>query len=301
MTGFDARKSTAAFGAAVLMLIGSGCATKKHVRQVVGPVEARVSSTERTNQQQQAAIGELGNSVARADEHAQDADKKAQAAGESAQRANEAAGQANQAAQTARARADEGYSLADSTRARLGQVTENLDNYKLVSTENVLFNVNRYTLTKEGKQTLDNAVTQLQNSKNYVLEIEGFTDASGSAASNLELSRKRADSVVRYLTTQHNVPLRKINVLGLGEDDPNADNKTRSGRKQARRVEVRVFALDLNGQGQGGTSTGANMNMPRTTVSGSSTPATSGTSTPRGTPTGTETGNGARTTPGNVQ
>jgi outer membrane protein OmpA-like peptidoglycan-associated protein len=285
MTGFDGRRSTAAFGAAVLMLIGSGCATKKHVRQVVGPVEARVSQTERTNQQQQAAIGELNNSVARADERAQDADKKAQAAGDSAQRANEAAGQANQAAQSARARADEGVSLAESTRARLGQLTENLDNYKLISNENVLFNVNRYTLTKEAKQSLDNAVAQLQNSKNYVLEIEGFTDATGSAANNLELSRKRADSVVRYLTTQHNVPLRKINVLGLGEDDPNADNKTREGRKQARRVELRVFALDLNSQGQGGTNTGANTNMPRTTVSGSNTPATSGTSTPRGTPT----------------
>jgi outer membrane protein OmpA-like peptidoglycan-associated protein len=287
MTGFDARRSTAAFGAAVLMLIGSGCATKKHVRQVVGPVEARVSQAERTNQQQQAAIGELGNSVARADEHAQDADKKAQAAGDSAKRANDAAGQANQAAQSARARADEGYSMAESTRSRLGQITENLDNYKLVSSENVLFNVNRFVLTKEAQQTLDNAVAQLQNSKNYVLEIEGFTDATGSAANNLELSRKRADSVVRYLTTQHNVPLRKINVLGLGEDDPNADNKTRAGRKQARRVEVRVFALDLNGQGgQGATSTGANVNMPRTTVSGSSTtPATTGTSTPRGTPT----------------
>jgi len=79
VTGFDSRRSTAAFGAAVLILIGSGCATKKHVRQVVGPVEARVSQTEKTNAQQQAAIGELGNSVARADERAMDADKKAQA------------------------------------------------------------------------------------------------------------------------------------------------------------------------------------------------------------------------------
>jgi len=284
MTGFDARRSTAAFGAAVLMLIGSGCATKKHVRQVVGPVEARVSQAEKTNTQQQAAIGELGNSVARADEHAQEADKKAQAAGESAQRANQSATQANQAAQTARTRADEGVSLAESTRARLGQVTENLDNYKLVTTENVLFNVNRYNLTDEAKQALDSAAAQFQNTKNYVLEVQGYTDSTGSAALNLELSRKRADAVVRYLTMQHNVPLRKINVLGLGEDDPNADNKTRAGRKQARRVEIRVFALDLNGgQGQVGPNTGANTNMPRTTQPGT-TPATSGTTTPRGTP-----------------
>lgn len=267
VTGFDSRRSTAAFGAAVLILIGSGCATKKHVRQVVGPVEARVSQTEKTNAQQQAAIGELGNSVARADERAMDADKKAQAAGDSAQRANSAAQQAGQAAQSARARADEGYGVAESTRSRLGQLTENLDNYKLVATENVLFATGKHVLTDDAKQILDKAVTQIQNSKNYVLEIEGFTDSTGPAAMNLELSRKRADAVVRYLTTQHNVPLRKINVLGLGEDNPNADNKTRAGRQQARRVELRVFALDLNG-GQAGSTAGANMNVPRTTTTG---------------------------------
>jgi len=266
VTGFDARRSTAAFGAAVLILIGSGCATKKHVRQVVGPVEARVSQTEKRNAEQQAAIGELGNSVARADERAMDADKKAQAAGESAQRANESATRAGEAAQSARARADEGFGLAESTRARLGQVTENLDNYKLVSTENVLFATGKYVLTKEAKQILDNAVGQIQNNKSYVVEIEGFTDSTGPTAMNLELSRKRADAVVRYLTTQHNIPLRKINVLGLGEDNPNADNKTRAGRQQARRVELRVFALDLGGA-QAGSATGANMNMPRTTNS----------------------------------
>jgi len=294
MTGFDSRKSTAAFGAAVLIFLGTGCATKKHVRQVVGPVEARVSQTEKRNTEQQAAIGELGNSVARADERAMDADKKAQAAGESAQRANDSAQHAGEAAQTARARADEGYTLAESTRARLGQLSENLDNYKLVSNESVLFAVNKYNLTNEAKQTLDNAVAQIQNAKNYVLEIEGFTDSTGSAASNLELSRKRADSVVRYLTTQHNIPLRKINVLGLGEDNPTADNKTRDGRKQARKVEMRVFALDLNNQGSGATSTGANMNVPRTTTSGSDA------SVPRSTPTGTQPA-ANRTSPGSAQ
>jgi len=276
MTGFDTRRSTAAFGAAVLILIGSGCATKKHVRQVVGPVEARVSQTEKRNTEQQAAIGELNNSVARADEKAMDADKKAQAAGDAAQRANASAQQAGQAAQSARTRADEGVTLAESTRARLGQVTENLDNYKLLTSENVLFATGRYNLTDEAKQTLDNAVAQLQSAKSYVLEIQGFTDSTGSAASNLELSRKRADSVVRYLTGKHNVPLRKINVLGIGEEDPNADNKTRDGRKQARRVEMRVFALDLNGQG--GTSTGANMSVPRTTPAG--TPPSANKTTP---------------------
>lgn len=263
MTSFDARRSTAIFGASVLMFIGSGCATKKHVRQVVGPVEARVSGAEKKNTEQQAAIGELGNSVSRADERAQDAERKATAAGQAAQQAGHSAQQAGAAAQTARTRADEGYGLAESTRARLGEVTENIDNYKLVTNQNILFGLNKSALTKEAKEQLDSAVAQLQTAKNYVLEIQGFTDSTGGATQNLDLSRKRADSVVRYLTVQHNVPLRKINVLGIGEDDPTADNKTREGRKMARRVEMRVFALDLGGAAAPkGTTTGASTATP---------------------------------------
>jgi outer membrane protein OmpA-like peptidoglycan-associated protein len=286
MTGFDARRSSATFGAAVLMLIGSGCATKKHVRGVVGPVEARVSQTERRNTEQQAAIGELNNSVSRADERAQEAGQAANAAGQAASAADQRARAAAEAAQTARSRADEGYSLAESTRTRLGEFSENIDNYKMVTTQNILFAVGKSTLTKESMQMLDDAVGQLQATKNFIMEVQGFTDSTGSASANLELSRKRADAVVRYLTSKHNIPLRRISMLGLGEDDPNADNKSRAGRKQARRVEVRVFSRDLGSQSAG--NAGANMNLPRSTGSAARTddsqPPTNGqTATPRAT------------------
>lgn len=252
MTALFAGRSTAMFSAALLMFVGTGCATKKHVRGVVAPVEARVSAAEKRAAEQQAAIGELETGVSRADERAMDAERKASAAGQSAERAN-------QAAQTAHNRASEAYQLSESTRNRLSELSENIDNYKLVTSENVLFGLNRHTLTPEAKAKLDEAVKQLEGTRNYVLEIQGFTDATGSAALNLELSRKRADAVVRYLTTEHNIPLRKINVLGIGEDDKTADNKTREGRKMARRVEIKVFALDLGGSqnatsGQSGTN-----------------------------------------------
>ena len=132
-------------------------------------------------------------------------------------------------------------------------------------------------------EALDNAVGQLQNTRDYILEIQGFTDSTGSATKNLELSRKRADSVVRYLTSKHNIPLRRISMLGLGEDDPSADNSTREGRKQARRVEIRVFSRDLGGQNasntnsnqgsvnSGNSSTNTNPSMPRSTGSAART------------------------------
>jgi len=248
-------------GAATLLLVSTGCATKKHVRNTVGPVEARVSQTEQKNREQQAALGELENSVSRADEKAMDADRKAREAGEAAKVAHNRADEANQLAGTAN-------QLAESTRNRLGQVTENIDNYKMVKTDSILFGLNKYQLTKDAKQQLDDAVAQIQGTKNYVLEIQGFTDATGTASRNLELSRKRADAVVRYLTVQHNVPLRKISVLGVGEDDPTADNKSREGRKMARRVEIKVFSLDL-----GGDTTASN------TPAASSTPTTTGVAT----------------------
>jgi len=247
------------FSAAMLMFIGTGCATKKHVRQVVGPVEARVSGAEKRNAEQQAAIGELGNSVSRADERAMDAERKATAAGQAAQTAHTRADQAQGRADQAHGRADTAFTLAESTRARLTELSENIDNYKMVTSENILFGLNKHQLTKDAQAQLDQAVAQLQGSRNFVLEIQGFTDATGSAVQNLELSRKRADAVVRYLTVKHNVPLRKINVLGVGEDDPSADNKTREGRKQARRVEMRVFALDL-GSGTNAANPTANPN-----------------------------------------
>ncbi|MDZ4802744.1 MAG: OmpA family protein [Bryobacteraceae bacterium] len=275
MTGFDARRSTVAFGAAALILIGTGCATRKHVRGVVGPVEARVSQTERRNTEQQASIGELNNSVSRADERAQEA-------GQAANAADQRARAAGDAAQMARNRADEGFSLAEGTRARLGEFSENIDNYKMVTAQNILFAVGKSNLTKDSMQTLDEAVGQLQSTKNFIMEVQGFTDNTGSATANLELSRKRADAVVRYLTSKHTIPLRRISMLGLGEDDPNADNKSRDGRKQARRVEVRVFSRDLGSQ-----NAGSSLNIPRTTGSAARTeesqqPPTSGqTATPQ--------------------
>lgn len=248
-------------GVAVLALLSAGCATKKHVRQVVGPVETRVGSVEKRTAEQAAALGDVENNVSRVDERAMEADRKA--------------AQAGQAASTAQTRADSAHGLAgqaqqmaDQTRTRLTEVVGNLDNYQHVTTESLYFALNKSKLTAEEMQKLDDAVAKLQGNNNYVLEIQGFTDATGRATTNLELSRRRADEVVRYLTSKHSVPLRRIHVLGLGEDVPNADNTTREARKQNRRVDINVYARALDATSASNSSAsqpGANQGRSRTT------------------------------------
>jgi outer membrane protein OmpA-like peptidoglycan-associated protein len=231
-------------GTALLLLAGTGCATKKHVQGVIAPVESRVGAVEKRTAEQAAALGEVENNVSRVDERAMEADKKAAQAGQAAQQADQKAAAAQTRADAAHTRADSLQQMADQTRSRLTEVVGNLDNYQHVTTESVYFKINRWRLTDELQQQLDQAVAKLQGNANFILEIQGFTDTTGNPQSNLELSRKRADSVVRYLTTKHNIPLRRIHVLGVGVDE-SSDNSTREAREQNRRVDINVFARSI--------------------------------------------------------
>ena len=78
----------------------------------------------------------------------------------------------------------------------------------------------------------------------------------------LDLSRRRAEAVVRYLTVEHDVPLRKIHDVGVGSEFPDADNKTRAARKENRRVDIKVYALDVSGQGVQSSSSQMPANTP---------------------------------------
>jgi OOP family OmpA-OmpF porin len=78
--------------------------------------------------------------------------------------------------------------------------------------------------------------------KGYIIEVKGYTDASGSAAMNQKLSENRAEAVVAYLIQQCNVPVRHIVALGaMGEYQPAASNETQQGRAENRRVDVKVL------------------------------------------------------------
>lgn len=243
------RNTPAFLGAlTILSLVSVGCATKKHVREAIAPVQNQVNQTQsqvntiqkQTDENKQ-SIGDLDRQVATADEKAVEAAKRAAEAADAAAKANAAAADAAQ-------RADTANSAVQQTQQKLDTSLSNLDNYKLATTLQVHFGVNRTVLTKEEREKLDAAVGQFGGMKNFVVEVEGYADRTGDKAYNRELSRKRADAVVHYLAVEHNVPLRSIRQLGVGADFPDADNKTRAARKENRRVDVKIYSLDLTGQ-----------------------------------------------------
>jgi outer membrane protein OmpA-like peptidoglycan-associated protein len=97
-------------------------------------------------------------------------------------------------------------------------------------------------LSPDSKTKLDDIATKALNAKGYVLEVSGYADSRGSINLNRALSQRRADAVIRYLVENHNIPLRRIvTPYGYGETNPVADNTTREGREQNRRVEIKLL------------------------------------------------------------
>jgi outer membrane protein OmpA-like peptidoglycan-associated protein len=117
-----------------------------------------------------------------------------------------------------------------------------LDDYQAQNSQSILFKVGSSVLSPEAKQQLDQVAQQASTAKGYVLQVSGFASADGSTEANRRLSQRRAETVIRYLVENHNIPLRRIiTPYGYGELQPVADNTSREGREQNRRVEVQVL------------------------------------------------------------
>ena len=220
----------------------SGCATKKFVRETVAPVQQQVQDVNRKNVDQDASLAKLDKGVSAADERAQGADSRAGAAAREAARANEQAATANTAAVQARAVGEKGIARAGEVETSLNTRVGNLSNFQLAGSATALFDLGKSTLTDAAKQELDAFAGKVGSLKNFAIEVQGFTDSTGDPQLNLELSRKRAASVVRYLTMDKKIPLFRVQTLGYGEESPTGDNKTRDGRKENRRVEVKLYS-----------------------------------------------------------
>jgi len=220
----------ASWGLATALAVAgaTGCATKNYVHNQTAPLVNQTNQLEdktATNNRQIHAVDE------RAQAGITQAQGAADSATQSAQNAGKAAGEAEMAANNAVHRADS-----------LDSVVKGLDNYRPMGNVAVTFGFDKAVLSKEDKEQLDEFAAQLASAKSYILEVTGGTDSTGQAQYNYDLSQRRADAVVQYLAAKYGIAAHRFYLIGIGKDKEVAPNRTAEGRKQNRRVEVRMLS-----------------------------------------------------------
>ena len=222
----------------VFILIGavslSGCATKNFVLEEIAPIEARVAELESTDTEHAERIDAVDQRAQEGITQANQANTAAAAADSKAESAGEDAATADRKAEAAQESADQAMNRLGTVENRLGS----LYNYQVNQTVTVTFGLESAALSGEANGTLDGIAGQVQDGD--FVEVQGYTDSTGEDSYNIALSDRRAQAVKRYLVSK-DVPLFRIEVVGLGETNPAASNDDRDGREQNRRVEVRLL------------------------------------------------------------
>src|SRR5437660_220889 len=212
---------------ALAMASTLGCASKKYVRNETTPL------INKTN--------ELDDLTAKNSRDIKDVDARVQAG---LQQVNSKTAEVDQKALAAGKSADAAQTTANAAVQRADSLTTavlNLDSYRPVAETSVHFGFDKDNLTKKAKEALDQLAADIQNTKGYIITVEGGTDSVGPSDYNYDLSQRRANAVIQYLASQHNIPAHKIYLIGLGKDKPADSNKTSEGRAKNRRVDVRLM------------------------------------------------------------
>jgi len=197
-------------------------ASKPYVRRQVQSIQDRVNELDELTASNNKMIRDVD---ARAQQGIQLASAKTKMADE---HALEAADKAQMAHQTAAA--------VDTRLSTVETVVGNIDQYKFAAPTEIRFRPGQTVLSKQAKEALDEIATQVKNQHGYVIEVQGFSSSQGQAA--IANSRKIADSVVRYLVLNHEIPAYRIYVIGMG-------NAPVAKRASATRVEISVLKNGL--------------------------------------------------------
>ena len=218
--------------ATITLAIGTmfiaGCATKNYVKKSITPVDQKVDQVDQASQKRDSSqVADINKTNTALDE----TDKKLSAT-------DEIAKTADGTAKGAMAKGNQNSKEINDLRG----VIANIDDYKPAGEATVVhFAVNKDTLTKDEKAKLDAMATQLGSQQRYFITVEGFTDQTGPASLNDQLSRARANQVISYLVGSHDVPVYRIHMVGLGSQKLVDEGKGRKAREASRRVEVTLF------------------------------------------------------------
>jgi outer membrane protein OmpA-like peptidoglycan-associated protein len=175
-------------------------ARKKYVQRQLAPIRDRANELDELTANNSRMLKDVDArataGIQRADQHAGLADQHAMDAANRAQAANMTAQQANTHLQS------------------VSQVVQNLDQYQSASQVEIRFRPGATKLSKNSMEALDQLAETMKDQKGYLVEIQGFTPGRGAAS--LQQSQHLADSVVRYLVINHQIPVYRIYELGLG-------------------------------------------------------------------------------------
>src|SRR6201997_3150107 len=219
-------------------------ARKKYVQRQTEPIRDRVNELDELTSQNsknikdvdsrtQAGIKLASDKANEADQHAIDAGNKATAAQQSAQQV------------TARVQTVE-------------TVVSNIDQYKASNQTEIRFRPGQTMLSKNAKDALDSMAGNLKGQRGYIIEVQGFSSGKGQAA--ITNSQKMAESVVRYLVLNHEIPVYRIYLVGMGNAPaPTTDETAKTKRVSGGRVEVSLLKNDLE-------QLSSNSGAPATTV-----------------------------------
>jgi outer membrane protein OmpA-like peptidoglycan-associated protein len=208
-------------------------ARKKYVNRQLDPIRGRVNELDELTAKNGKMIADVDS---RATEGIRSAMNKANDADS---HALDAGNRANQAQQT-----------ADQATSRIGNVEQavtKVDQYQPVTQAEIRFRPGQAVLSKKAKDAIDEMATSLKGQRGYIIEVQGFSSGRGSAA--IENSRQMAQTVVRYLVLNHEVPVYRIYTVGMGNAPIQAEGKT--VRTRGGRVEI---SLLKNGLGELATS-----------------------------------------------
>jgi outer membrane protein OmpA-like peptidoglycan-associated protein len=208
-------------------------ANKKYVARMTRPIKDRLNELDELTSANAAAIKDVD---ARAQHGLQLASEKTSLAD---QHATDAAGKA----QVASLAANDANTRVSSVEQRVGS----LDQYKASALTEIRFAPGQTLLSKTAKDALDQIAAPLKNQRSYVIEVRGFAPGRGQAA--ITASQKMADSVVRYLVLNHEIPVYRIYMVGMGSA-PVPEDGTTAKRTTGGRVEVSTLKNDAMASAQ---------------------------------------------------
>ena len=218
----------------LINLVTHPFANKKYVQRQVGPIRDRLNELDELT-------SENGKTIRDVDTRAQ---QGIHLASEKVNLADQHATDANNKAQTAQTSATQ----ATTHVATVEQMVGNIDQYKTGAQTEIRFRPGQTVLSKSAKDALDEMAASLKDQRSYIIEVRGFAPGRGAAA--IASSRKMADSVVRYLVLNHQIPVYRVYVMSMGNAPAVGSDGTMAKHSAGGRVEISVMKNDLVGSVQ---------------------------------------------------